>query len=308
MNPVPYPEDTRAKGWRFELDHERIRQSDTWVLATLELRPWLLMLWMVAWEQTPCGSLPDDDELISARIGMPLEQFITHKRVLLRKWEKAEDGRLYHPVLVQRALEMIEKRHKDTVRRGKSRAGTRQSHAGVPRDAIVTGGDFDGDTGSVPRDADVTDDGSGADSTVTDDTRTRTSTRRKEEKKISGAPDEPAGFSEAFEAYPPRAGGNSRRDAAAAFAARLRAGVAAEELIAGVQRYRAYCDATERTGTEFVKQAKTFFGPGDHWREPYTLPPPGRGSGGGAPSGSRRMTDDEAIAAAERSLFGGADA
>lgn len=35
---APYPCDTRAKGWRFELDHERIRQSDTWALAPPEIR------------------------------------------------------------------------------------------------------------------------------------------------------------------------------------------------------------------------------------------------------------------------------
>lgn len=82
MIQAPYPGDTRAKGWRFDLDHERIRQSDTWALATAELRPWLLMLWMVAWEQTPCGSLPDSDELIAARIGMSSKAFDKHRAVL----------------------------------------------------------------------------------------------------------------------------------------------------------------------------------------------------------------------------------
>jgi hypothetical protein len=40
----PYPADTRAAGWRFDLDTTRIRQSDTWTLARPEIRPWLLML------------------------------------------------------------------------------------------------------------------------------------------------------------------------------------------------------------------------------------------------------------------------
>ena len=107
----PYPPDTRAKGWRFELDHERIHQSDTWALASPEIRPWLLMLWLTAWEQTPCGSLPADDTLITARIGMPLEIFTQHREILLRGWKEI-DGRLFHPVITERVLEMLSQREK----------------------------------------------------------------------------------------------------------------------------------------------------------------------------------------------------
>ncbi|MEI2416195.1 hypothetical protein V8Z80_08425 [Orrella sp. JC864] len=119
---APYPSDTRAKGWRFELDHERIRQSDTWALAAPEIRPWLLMLWMTAWEQTPCGSLPDDDELIAARIGMPLDQFQAAKGRLLRGWWRADDGRLYHDTMTERVLEMIERRDGERLRKAQYRA------------------------------------------------------------------------------------------------------------------------------------------------------------------------------------------
>lgn len=121
MTDVPYPADTRAKGWRFEVDHERIRQSDTWALASPELRPWLLMLWMVAWEQTPCASLPDDEALIAARIGMPAKTLQKHKSVLLRGWQKASDGRLYHATMTERVLAMLEYRRKEAERRNRNR-------------------------------------------------------------------------------------------------------------------------------------------------------------------------------------------
>jgi len=124
MTAAPYPADTRAKGWRFELDHERIRQSDTWALTPADLRPWLLMLWMVAWEQTPCGSLPDDDELIAARIDMPMERFVQIKAKLLRRWWKADDGRLYHDVIVSRVHQMIETRAKEAARKAGYRERT----------------------------------------------------------------------------------------------------------------------------------------------------------------------------------------
>ncbi|MHB0992703.1 MAG: DnaT-like ssDNA-binding domain-containing protein [Burkholderiales bacterium] len=131
INPVPYPPDTRAKGWRFEIDHERIRQSDTWALASPEVRPWLLMLWMVAWEQTPCGSLPSDDELIAARIGMSTKIFAKNKAVLMRAWYQAEDGRLYHPTITSRVLEMLETKQKEKDRKAAYRA---KMSLNVPRD------------------------------------------------------------------------------------------------------------------------------------------------------------------------------
>ncbi len=54
-SPPPYAADTRAKGWRFELDYEQIEQSSTWALAGPEARPWLLMLWLSAWRQVGIG-------------------------------------------------------------------------------------------------------------------------------------------------------------------------------------------------------------------------------------------------------------
>lgn len=113
----PYPPDTRAKGYRFELDYERILQSDTWALANSHQRPLLLMLWFVAWQQTPCGSMPEVDELIAARIGMDTDEFKQNRTILLRGWEKAEDGRLYHPVLSEMVLEMLSRKARETQRK-----------------------------------------------------------------------------------------------------------------------------------------------------------------------------------------------
>lgn len=132
----PYPADTRAKGWRFEIDHERIRQSDTWALASPEVRPWLLMLWMVAWEQTPCGSLPADESLIAARIGMAPKIFAKHRDLLLRGW-KPIGGRLFHPVLTERVQEMLSQREKRAKRVADYRA-RKDSNGNVTRYTPVT--------------------------------------------------------------------------------------------------------------------------------------------------------------------------
>lgn len=131
--PIPYPADTRAKGWRFELDHERIEQSDTWALAPAEVKPWLLMLWVTAWRQEPCGSLPNEDELIAVRIGMPMKTFAKVRSKLMRGWWEAEDGRLYHDTVTKRVLEMLaareaERRRKAEYRQRKEAERTGLSH------------------------------------------------------------------------------------------------------------------------------------------------------------------------------------
>ncbi|MBR8425014.1 HNH endonuclease [Burkholderia cenocepacia] len=117
MSAIPYPSDTRAKGWRFELDLERIERSDTWALTPADLRPWLLMLWSTAWQQEPCGSLPANDELIAARIGMKTSVFVKNRDKLMRGWWLADDGRLYHNTIVELVLAMEAVRNKTNDRK-----------------------------------------------------------------------------------------------------------------------------------------------------------------------------------------------
>lgn len=130
----PYPADARAKGWRFELDLERVVQSDTWALAKPQIRPWLFMLWTTAWQQTPCGSLPADDELIIVRLGIEPELFNQHKEHLMRGWWKASDGRLYHQTITQLVLQMLEKKESERTRKAAYRTRVGASKAGAPSD------------------------------------------------------------------------------------------------------------------------------------------------------------------------------
>lgn len=149
--PVPYPADTRAKGWRFELDHERIEQSDTWALAPADVKPWLLMLWLSAWRQEPCGSLPNEDELIAVRIGMPMKTFAKVRAKLMRGWWEADDGRLYHDTVTKRVLEMLtareaERRRKAEYRQRKDAGRTAASGGGPDLSHGTTGGHPQDDT------------------------------------------------------------------------------------------------------------------------------------------------------------------
>lgn len=127
----PYASDTRAKGWRFELDYEQIEQSSTWALASAEAKPWLLMLWFTAWKQVPCGSLPADEQVIAALIGIAPKVWQKHSKVLLRGWSEV-GGRLYHDTLARRVHEMMTRRRSDSDRKAAERARKAAESAANP--------------------------------------------------------------------------------------------------------------------------------------------------------------------------------
>ncbi|HBS6973276.1 helix-turn-helix domain-containing protein [Klebsiella variicola] len=102
-------------------------------------------------------------------------------------------------------------------------------------------------------------------------------------------------FETAWQAYPKRAGGNSKAAAFKAWNARLNDGVKPEVMLAGVKRYAAYARATGSAGTQYVKQAASFFGPDRHFEESWQAPSaPGGGHNGTIArlSGLGRMSDD----------------
>lgn len=80
--------------------------------------------------------------------------------------------------------------------------------------------------------------------------------------------DEPEWFSEFKAVYPPRAGDQGWRKALKAGQARITEGHLPIELTDGARRYAEFCRATQKIGTEFVKQAATFLGPD----KPFLLP------------------------------------
>lgn len=122
--PAPYPADTKAKGWRFELDYEAIQQSDTWALAdeVPMAQPALLMMWFTAWAQIPCGSFPNDETVIRAKCKVPPKDWARMRGVLMRSWWVADDGRLYHPTITQRVLDMLGRKDGERQRKADYRA------------------------------------------------------------------------------------------------------------------------------------------------------------------------------------------
>ena len=113
----PYPTDTRAKGMMFDIDVERLYQSKTWLIAPGVVKPWLLRLWVESWRSIPVGSYEDDDELLAARLDMPLELFQTHRPVLMRGWVRHRDGNLYHPQITAMVLKFTTWRDRERSRK-----------------------------------------------------------------------------------------------------------------------------------------------------------------------------------------------
>jgi len=70
------------------------------------------MLWWAAWKQCPAGSLPDHDRALAqlAGYGMVIKSWLAIKNEAMRGWIRCSDGRLYHPVVCELAIEAMERR------------------------------------------------------------------------------------------------------------------------------------------------------------------------------------------------------
>ena len=78
-----------------------------------------------------------------------------------------------------------------------------------------------------------------------------------------------ADFDQIWAIYPKRANGNPKAKAYGAFLARLKDGKSVKAMLAGTRQYAAFCDAAGKTGTEWVMQASTFFGPDLRFEDKY---------------------------------------
>lgn len=116
--PVPDPLTPRACDLRdFEfmpLHVGRLRDSGTAASTTAEEFRAALMLWAAAWHQVPAGSVPDDDANLSklAGYGFAVAQWRKVKRGALSNFIKCSDGRLYHRVVCEIALNSWESKLK----------------------------------------------------------------------------------------------------------------------------------------------------------------------------------------------------
>jgi hypothetical protein len=118
--PAPLvPADTDISGFgSFMLDVDRLFASELWALSSGEEFKAAVALWGRAWQQTPAGSLPDDERLLAAFSGAG-KRWPKVREVAMRGFVKCSDGRFYHRVLCEDVLkaarlkrERLERTHK----------------------------------------------------------------------------------------------------------------------------------------------------------------------------------------------------
>jgi hypothetical protein len=92
---------------RMMIDIPRLRASAFDALIDSEAWRAGLNLWLSSWHKLPAGSLEDDDGALAkaAGLGRDLKAWAKVRAGALRGWTKCADGRLYHPVVSEMALE-----------------------------------------------------------------------------------------------------------------------------------------------------------------------------------------------------------
>lgn len=106
------------------LDVVRLRDSDLAALNTGDEFRAAVLLWCAAWHQVPAGSLPDNDRILArlAGYGRDLRAWKRVKGAALHGFVLCTDGRLYHPVICDKAIEAWTQREQ---RREAGRASAR---------------------------------------------------------------------------------------------------------------------------------------------------------------------------------------
>ena len=95
--------DLRDYPW-MPLDCRRLLTSETWVLGTAEQKVAALTLWCESWSQVPAGSMSADERMLAHLSGAGANWKRVREHVL-RGWVLCGDGRLYHPVVAEKACE-----------------------------------------------------------------------------------------------------------------------------------------------------------------------------------------------------------
>ncbi|VVD29182.1 DUF1376 domain-containing protein [Paraburkholderia dioscoreae] len=109
------PGDCDLRDFAFmPLDVVRLRDSDIAALSTGEEFRCAVLLWCASWHQVPAASLPDDDRVLSqlAGYGRVVTEWKKVRDGALRGWIKCGDGRLYHPVVAEKANESWRAKHR----------------------------------------------------------------------------------------------------------------------------------------------------------------------------------------------------
>ncbi len=140
--------DLRDYPW-MPVDCTRLLTSETWMLGTAEQKVAAFTLWAKSWHQVPAGSLPSHDKMLEvmSEAGPAWKRVREHA---LRGWVKCSDGRLYHPVVAEKANESWRLKLAQRARTEAARAAKAAKKAGnaAPAADSVTDNATDSEAGN----------------------------------------------------------------------------------------------------------------------------------------------------------------
>jgi hypothetical protein len=89
------------------LDVRRLLTSETWIEASDDpkLGHALVSLWCESWQQVPAGSLPNNERVLARFAMCDAPEWERIRERALENWQLCSDGRLYHPVVAEKARE-----------------------------------------------------------------------------------------------------------------------------------------------------------------------------------------------------------
>lgn len=136
------PPDCDLRSFAFmPLDVARLRDSDIAGARSGDEFRAAVLLWCAAWHQVPAASLPNDDAALArfAGYGRVVREWLSIKEGALHGWVLCSDGRFYHPVVAEKALEAWagkvayrDKKERDRLRKAQARAVQRDKSDGHP--------------------------------------------------------------------------------------------------------------------------------------------------------------------------------
>jgi hypothetical protein len=249
------------------LDIQRLLTSETWIRAAGKpIAHTHVTLWCESWRQIPAASLPDKDFMLARYAMMTVADWTTIQAEALADWIKCRDGRWYHPVVAELAIEAWDKSRRKKFLTTNARTALRQKRE-AQKALINAHSDCNSDSNSLcdnPRR-----EGKG-----------REHTGALEDRK---APEPPTDIERAFQeiwlAFPSRRPHPmpSRAKAMAVFATKVKAGADPAAILEHARSYAAYI-AGEKSrradwSPQFVKQITTWLNT-EPWTEPVPLPVP----------------------------------
>jgi hypothetical protein len=133
-SPAPLtPADCDLRGMPYmPVEVVRLFDSALYVLSTGDEFKAAFTLWGKAFLQVPAGSLPDDERMLAHLSGAG-SRWAKVRSMALRGWVRCSDGRLYHPVVAEKASEAWQAR---LAQRARTEAA-RQARAAKRQDSDI---------------------------------------------------------------------------------------------------------------------------------------------------------------------------